>query len=502
MNSKEVLSLVASIANEKEVGLEVIFNALELALVAAARKSYPVDVDLRIVIDRKTGQYKTFRRFEVVADDLPALDAMPTRQISLSAAQFDDPNAALGDIQEELEDNIDFARIGAQSAKQVIYQKIREAERLLIAQKYEKDIGKMVRGLVKRTERGNIIVDLGDNTEAVLPREYAIPREMARSGDYIRAILLEIRPDNKGPQLILSRIEPQLVIDLFTIEVPEINQGSIELIKAARDPGSRAKIAVKSHDQRIDPVGACVGMRGSRVQQITAELCGERVDIVLWDENPAQYVINAMNPAEVISIMMDEDRGSMDIAVAQDKLSQAIGRGGQNVRLASELTGWILNVMSDEEATAKSEEEHNKTQKIFIDHLGVDLEVADILVREGFSSLDEVAYVPVAEMLDIEEFDEDIVEALRASARDALLARAIIRQELGDKAPTDELIALLEDEELAFMLAKKGVSNVDDLAELATDELVELIDIEEEKAASLIMMARKTWFEESIPTES
>ncbi len=496
MNSKEVLQVVEVVANEKEVPREVIFVALELALAAAARKSYPVDVDLRISIDRKSGQYSTYRRFEVVADDLPANESIPTKQISLSAAQLDDPGIEVGDIQEELEENVDFARIGAQSAKQVIYQKIREAERAIVAEKYEKRLGELIRGVVKRVERGNIFVDLGENVEAIIPREYAIPREIARSGDHIRAILFEIRPENKGPQIILSRIAPELVMALFDIEVPEINQGTIEMIKAARDPGSRAKIAVKSHDQRIDPIGACVGMRGSRVQQITNELCGERVDIVLWDDNPAQFVINAMNPAEVISIVVDEDRHSMDIAVSVDKLAQAIGRGGQNVRLASELTGWVLNVMTDDEATAKSEQEGAKIQRIFMEHLGVDEEVADILVREGFSSLDEVAYVPAAEMLEIEEFDEDIVEALRAAARDALLARAIVRQELGDKAPTAELIALLDDEELAFNLAKKGVSSVDDLAELATDELLEMIEMDETKASALIMAARKTWFKE------
>lgn len=324
MNSKEVLQVVEVVANEKEVPREVIFIALELALATAARKSYAVDVDLRVSIDRKTGKYTTYRRFEVVSDDIPSNEAIPTKQISLSAAQLDDPEIEIGDVQEELEDNVDFARIGAQSAKQVIYQKIREAERAIVADKYEKRLGEVVRGVVKRVERGSILVDLGENVEAVIPREYAIPREIARSGDHIRAVLFEIRPDNKGPQLILSRIAPELVMALFDIEVPEINQGTIEMIKAARDPGSRAKIAVKSHDQRIDPIGACVGMRGSRVQQITNELCGERVDIVLWDDNPAQFVINAMNPAEVISIVVDEDRHSMDIAVSQEKLARQL----------------------------------------------------------------------------------------------------------------------------------------------------------------------------------
>ncbi len=496
MNSKEIMLVAEVVSNEKGVSKEVIYQALEAALATAARKTYTFDVDLRVEIDRKTGQYVTYRRWVVVDDDLPVEERLPTRQISLSAARFDDPEVQLGDIVEDLVDNIPFARIGAQTAKQVIYQKVREAERNMIADQYRNQVGHLFRGTVKKVERGNIIVDIGNNVEAFIPKEYALPKEMVRSGDQIRAILFEIRNDGRnGPQIILSRTDNALIQALFTLEVPEINQGLLEIMATARDPGVRAKIAVKTHDQRIDPIGACVGMRGSRVQSVTAELGGERVDIVLWDDNPVQYVINAMSPAEVVSIVIDEDKHSMDIAVAQEKLSQAIGREGQNVRLASELTGWVLNVMSDEDANAKTEREHQKVTQLFIDHLEIEAEIAEILAREGFTTLEEIAYVPASEMLEIEEFDEDIVEALRSNARNALLAQAILRQELGEKAPDEAFIELLDSEDLAYQLAQKGVSSVDDLAELATDELCEISGLDEKTAADLIMQARKTWFE-------
>ena len=495
MNSKEIMLVAEVVSNEKGVAKEVIYQALEAALAMAAKKSYPVEVDLRVEIDRKTGNYTTFRRWEVVADDISREDMSPTKQITLAAARLDEPEIQIGQFVEDEVDNLPFARIGAQTAKQVIYQKVREAERALVANQFKNRIGEVLRGTVKKNDRNGIVVDLGDNIEALIPKEFCLPKEMVRSDDQIRAVLVEIRSDSRGPQIILSRIANELIIGLFSVEVPEINQGTLEIMAAARDPGNRAKIAVKSHDQRIDPIGACVGMRGSRVQSVTSELCGERVDIVLWDGNPAQYVINAMSPAEVLSIVVDEDRHSMDIAVEHEKLAQAIGRNGQNVSLASLLTGWVLNVMSDEDANEKTEVEQNRIIALFCEQLSVDTEVAEILVREGFSTLDEVAYVPISEMLEIEEFDEDIVDALRSSARDALLAQAILHQELGDKAPEEPLLELLNDNALAYRLAKKGVSSVDDLAELATDELCEAGEIDEALAAKLIMEARKTWFE-------
>lgn len=496
MNNKEVMTVAETVSNEKGVSREIIFEALELALAAAAKRSYPVDVDLRIQIDQKTGNYTTYRQWTVVPDDLPSEEKMSTKQISLAAAQLDDPDIEVGAIVEEIVDNIPFARIGAQTAKQIIYQKVREAERHQMAELYSQKLGQLVRGTIKKVERGNIYVDLGQNVEAVLPKENMIPREMLKMGDQVRAVLEEIVEDVRGPQIVLSRTTPKLIKALFEIEVPEINQGSIEILNASRDPGSRAKIAVKSFDQRIDPVGACVGMRGSRVQNITKELNGERVDIILWDDNPIQFVINAMSPAEVVSIVVDEDRHMMDIAVEQEKLSQAIGRNGQNVRLASDLTGWVLNVMSAEEAENKQSKESSRISQVFVDELGVDEEVAEILIREGFSTLEEVAYVPIAEMLEIEEFDEEIVEALRDAAKEALDSYAALKKELGDKAPSADLIQLLEgDHILAYKLAKKDVSTADDLAELAADELAELADIDEDRASQYIMTARQSWFE-------
>lgn len=497
MNNKEIMLVAETVSNEKGISRDEIFEALEHALAAAARRTYTIDVDLRIKIDKTDGSYRTFRRWMVVDDVLPQEDQAPTRQITLSAAQIDDPEIQVGDFIEDEIENIPFARIGAQTAKQIIFQKIREAERMQMARRYENRIGELIRGTIKRIDRGNFFVDIGDNDEAFLPKENMIPRESLRIGNQVRAVLEEISMDNpRGPQIVLSRRSDDLIKSLFEIEVPEINQGSIEIIQASRDPGSRAKIAVKTHDQRIDPVGACVGMRGSRVQNITKELAGERVDIVLWDENPVQFVINAMSPAEVLSVVVDEDRHMMDIAVSQDKLSQAIGRGGQNVRLASKLTGWELNVMGSDDAHEKFEKESGRILDVFMDGLNVDEEVAEILVREGFTTIEEVAYVPVIEMLEIEEFDEDVVEALRTAALDALQNKKELLQNLGESAPTPELIAVLEDNELlAITLAKKNIRTLDDLAELSTDELCELITIDEEDASKYIMAARQSWFE-------
>lgn len=498
MNNKEILLVAETVSNEKGISRNEIFAALESALAVAARRTFSIDVDLRIEIDRTTGNFRTFRRWMVVDDNLPQEEQAPTRQITLSAARIDDPEIEVGAILEEEIENIVFARTDAQSAKQVITQKIRVAERHHIARQYEDRIGELIRGTVKRIDRGNLFIDLGDNSEALLPKENTIPREMFRVGDTLRAVLTEIRDDlQRGPQIILSRRANELIQVLFELEVPEIHQGSIELVAASRDPGSRAKIAVKSHDKRIDPVGACVGMRGSRVQNITRELFGERVDIVLWDANPVQYVINAMSPAEVVSVIVDEDKHMMDIAVSQDKLSQAIGRGGQNVRLASELTGWTLNVMGSEDAESKQYKETTRIADLFTEELNVDEEVAEILIREGFSTIEEVAYVPVNEMLEIEEFDEDVIEALREAAREALERQEDMIKALGDQAPTDDLIRLLDGNELlAIQLAKKDISTLDDLAELSTDELCEMAAIDEEQASRYIMAARESWFEE------
>ncbi len=494
--SKEILLVVDAVSNEKGVGKSVIFEAIEAALASAAKKRYDGDPDVRVEINRKSGEYMTFRRWEVVADDaeLEAAD----RQLPLSRARALDGAVEVGGFVEEVLENAAFGRIAAQTAKQVIVQKVREAERSQVVEQFLSRQGELISGVVKRVERGSVFVDLGGNVEALIAREDMIPREPIRSGDRVRGYLREVRHEPRGPQLFLSRTAPEFLIRLFELEVPEVGQGVIEIKGAARDPGVRAKIAVKTNDQRIDPVGACVGMRGSRVQSVSNELAGERIDIVLWNDNPAQFVINAMSPAEVVSIVVDEDNHSMDVAVTEEKLSQAIGRGGQNVRLASELTGWELNVMTVAEAEAKSGEEAAKLSAVFVDSLGVDEEIAAILVREGFSSLEEVAYVPAQEMLEIDEFDEDLVEELRGRARDALLARAIAaEEEIGDAEPAADLLAMDGmNEELAYLLAGKGVKTQEDLAELSVDDLIDMAGLDSERAAALIMTARAPWFED------
>ena len=495
MNNKEVLLVVEAISNEKGVDKEVIFEAVEAALASATRKRHPEDIDARVSIDRSTGQYNTYRRWEVI-DDEEELEAS-SRQVPLSEAQQRNPELQVGDFIEEPMESVDFGRIAAQTAKQVIVQKVREAERAKVVEAYQDREGELVTGIVKRVERGNVFLDLGSNAEAFIPRENTIPREQVRTGDRLRGWLKEVRAEARGPQLFVSRTAPEFLMELFRLEVPEFGQELLEIMGAARDPGQRAKIAVRALDARIDPVGACVGMRGSRVQAVSNELSGERIDIILWDENPAQFVINAMAPAEVESIVVDEDRHSMDIAVAEENLSQAIGRGGQNVRLASELTGWELNVMTAEQAQAKSEEEASRTAEMFQELLDVDEEVAIILVQEGFSSIEEVAYVPASELLEIAEFDEDIVEELRARARDVLLTREIAQEEQaeGAAAPGEDLLAMEGmDPELAGLLAAEGVVSMDDLAELSVDELMEYEGMDPERAAALIMKAREPWF--------
>ncbi|WP_120995907.1 transcription termination/antitermination protein NusA [Stutzerimonas urumqiensis] len=492
--SKEVLLVVESVSNEKGVPAGVIFEALELALATATKKRYEDEVDLRVQINRQTGAYDSFRRWTIVADEAYQ---NPAAEITVEDAQEEHPGIAVGEVVEEKIESIEFGRIAAQTAKQVIVQKVREAERAQIVEAYRDRVGEIISGTVKKVTRDSVIVDLGNNAEALLAREDIIARETFRVGARVRALLKEIRTENRGPQLVLSRTAPQMLIELFRIEVPEISEGLIEVMGASRDPGSRAKIAVRSKDKRIDPQGACIGMRGSRVQAVSGEIGGERVDIVLWDDNPAQFVINAMAPAEVAAIIVDEDAHAMDIAVAEDNLAQAIGRGGQNVRLASQLTGWTLNVMTEADIQAKQEEETGGILQSFIEELDVDEELAQVLVEEGFTSLEEIAYVPMEEMLAIEGFDEDIVNELRSRAKDRLLTKAIATEEkLADAQPADDLLSLEGmDKETAVELAIRGVATREDLAEQSIDDLLDIDGIDEERAGKLIMAARAHWFE-------
>ena len=500
--SKEILSVIESVSLEKGVPKEVIFGAMEAALAVATKKKYGEDAEFRVAIDRETGEYETFRTWDVVDfDNLDEeVEPNPDAQYSVEEAQQIKADAQLGDVLEEQVESVEFGRIAAQTAKQVIVQKVREAERAQIVEVYESRINELLSGTVKKLGRDSVIVDLGNNAEAILIREHLIPREVFRVGDRLRAMLVEIRPDNRGPQLVLSRTASAMLIELFKVEVPEIAEDVIQILGAARDPGSRAKIAVQTNDGRIDPVGACVGMRGSRVQAVSGELAGERIDIVLWDDNPAQLTINAMAPAEVASIVLDEETHSMDIAVTEANLAQAIGRGGQNVRLASDLCGWSLNIMTEEEAAQKLEEESTKFVAEFIEYLAVDEDVAEVLVEEGFTTLEEVAYVPMEEMLAIDGFDEEIVNELRNRAKDALLTKAIASEEaFGDAKPADDLLEMRTmTRELAFQLANNEVATMEDLAELAVPELLDIVpDLSEDEAAQLIMIAREPWFAEA-----
>jgi N utilization substance protein A len=494
--NKEMLMVIETVSNEKGVEIDIIFEAMEAALASATKKRYGEDVEVRTSIDRETGDYDSFRQWTVFADDSDELE-FPERELRMIDAVDVDPDATPGGIVEEPIESVEFGRIAAQTAKQVIVQKVREAERLKVVEEFEERVGELLGGIVKRVDRNGIFIDLGSNAEGFIPREAMIPREPVRPQDRLKSLLYEVRSEMRGPQLFLNRTSPQFLIELFKIEVPEVGQGLIEILGAARDPGLRAKIAVKSNDARIDPVGACVGMRGSRVQAVSNELAGERVDIILWDENPAQFVINAMSPADVTSIVADEELHSMDIAVEEDKLSQAIGRGGQNIRLASELSGWELNVMTEADAEEKGEAEAKELLEAFKEHLDVDEEVALILVQEGFSTIEEIAYVPTSELVGIEEFDDTIVEELRSRARDVLLIRAISSEEKIDEAePAEDLLSLDGmDRALAFVLASRGVVTREDLAEQAVDELADIEDLDEERAAALIMAARAHWFE-------
>ena len=495
--SKEILMVVDAVSNEKGVEKDIIFEAIEAALASATRRKHGEDIDVRVAIDRETGEYDTWRRWLVFEDESTELE-VPDRELRMIDAVDIDENAEPGGYVEVPMESVEFGRIAAQTAKQVIVQKVREAEREQVVEEYQEREGEMLSGLVKRVDRNGVYIDLGGNAEGFVPRDQMVPREPVRPQDRIKALLTEVRSEPRGPQLFMTRTSPQFLVELFKIEVPEVGQGLIDILGAARDPGLRAKIAVRSNDSRIDAVGACVGMRGSRVQAVSNELAGERVDIILWDDNSAQFVVNAMSPAEVVSIVVDEDKHSMDIAVDEDKLSQAIGRGGQNIRLASELSGWELNVMTAADAEEKSESEMKELIGLFSKQLDVDEEVALILVQEGFSTIEEVAYVPTAELVAIEEFDEDIVDELRSRARDVLLTQAIVQEEKIDEVePAEDLLSLEGMEKgLAFTLASKGVVTREDLAELATDDLLEISEMEADVAAALIMKARAHWFEE------
>ena len=489
---RELLLLVDALSREKNVPKEIVFTALEMALASATKKRFPTeDIDARVEIDRESGEYKSFRRWTVVPDEE---HEEPAHQLAITDAVVRDPELEIGDVVEEPLEPVEFGRIGAQAAKQVILQKIRDAEREQILNDFLERQDNLLTGTVKRIERGNAIVESG-RIEGMVPRDQLIQKEMLRVGDRVRAYVMKIDRTAKGPQLILSRVAPEFLVRLFELEVPEIEEGLIEIKAAARDPGIRAKIAVKSNDPRLDPQGTCIGMRGSRVTAVTNELAGERVDIVLYSDDPAKFVVNALAPAEVQSILVDEEKHSMDVVVDEENLAIAIGRSGQNVRLASELTGWELNLMSVEESQQKHEGETVRLRALFIEKLDVDEEVADILVAEGFTSLEEVAYVPITEMLEIESFDEDTVNELRSRARNALLTEAIVREESVENV--EEALLSLEgmDTEIASKLAANGITTRDALADLAGDELVELTGMASDKAQELIMKARAHWFE-------
>lgn len=486
--SREILLLVDALAHEKNVAREVIFTALELALASATKKKHDSGVDIRVEIDQETGEYQAFRCWTILPEEeIENPDAEITIEDERSKGK------ANNDLIKELIPSEEFGRIGAQAAKQVILQKVREAEREQILKDFLAQDEKLISGQIRRMERGNGIIEIG-RLDAILPRDQMIPKENLRINDRIRAILIKIDETPRGPQLILSRTAPEFIIRLFKLEVPEIEEGLLEIMAASRDPGLRSKIAVKANDQRLDPVGTCVGMRGSRVQAVTSELAGERVDIILWSIEPAQFVINAMAPAEVLSVVVDEDKHSMDLVVAEDQLAQAIGRNGQNIRLASELTGWELNILTEEQSDQKTKEEYTSASQLFIEKLDVDEDVADILVKEGFSSLEEIAYVPIEEMVEIEAFDEDTVNELRSRASAVILTAAIAKEEKISE-PADDLLGMDGmDSDTAKLLASKEIITMEDLAELAVDELIELVKMDEERAKVLIMTARAPWF--------
>ncbi|TXV56675.1 transcription termination factor NusA [Enterobacter hormaechei] len=495
--NKEILAVVEAVSNEKSLPREKIFEALESALATATKKKYEQEIDVRVEIDRKSGDFDTFRRWVIVEEV-----TQPTKEITLEAARFEDESLNVGDYVEDQIESVTFDRITTQTAKQVIVQKVREAERALVVDQFRDQEGEIITGVVKKVNRDNISLEiksegLPGNAEAVILREDMLPRENFRPGDRIRGVLYAVRPEARGAQLFVTRSKPEMLVELFRIEVPEIGEEVIEIKAAARDPGSRAKIAVKTNDKRIDPVGACVGMRGARVQAVSTELGGERIDIVLWDDNPAQFVINAMAPADVASIVVDEDKHTMDIAVEAGNLAQAIGRNGQNVRLASQLSGWELNVMTVVDLQAKHQAEAHAAIDTFTKYLDIDEDFATVLVEEGFSTLEELAYVPMKELLEIDGLDEPTVEALRERAKNALTTLALAQEEsLGDKKPADDLLNLEGlDRAIAFKLAARGVCTLEDLAEQGVDDLADIEGLTDEKAGELIMAARNIcWF--------
>jgi N utilization substance protein A len=492
--SKDILLVVDSISNEKGVEKEVIFEAIEAALATVTAKRFLEEANVRVAIDRKTGEYESFRYWNVVADDHEEI--IPSQDMTLSQAKELDADLEVGDVVEEAIESEEFGRISAQQAKQVIIDKVRKAERKKVVDQYRRRIGELLNGVVKKVTRDALILDLGDNAEAIILREEMIPREMVRNGDRLRCYLYAVREDKRGPQLLLSRTRPEMLMELFKIEVPEVAEEVIEIKAAARDPGSRAKIAVKTNDGRIDPIGACVGMRGSRVQAVSSELSGERIDIILWDDNPAQLVINAMAPAEIASIEVDEESKTMDLAVREDQLSLAIGRSGQNVRLASEMTGWTLNVMSENEAQLKTEQESEHAKELFIKQLDIDEDVANLLIYEGFTSIEEIAYVPQSELLAIEDFDEEIVTELQSRARDALLTKELAtEEELSRAEPAADLLEIEGvTRELAVQFARRGIITREDLAEQSVDDIADVQGLDEKVAAKIIMLAREHWF--------
>lgn len=489
--NRELLLLVDVLAREKNISRDVVFSALEAALAQATKKRIHDEADVLVTIDRETGEYQSFRRWQVVADEG---DINEFSQTPLSEAQKDDAEVEIGDFLEEALESIEFGRIGAQTAKQVVLQKIRDAEREQVLTDFLERQERIVSGTIKRIERGNAIIEAG-KIEAILPRDQMIQKENLRTGDRVKAYLLRIDRNARGPQIVLSRITPEFIIRLFELEVPEIEDGLLELKSCARDPGIRAKIAVKSNDPRIDPIGTCVGMRGMRVMAVRNEIAEEQIDIVLWSPDPAQYVINALAPAEVASIVVDEDKHAMDVVVEEANLASAIGKGGQNVRLASELTGWTINLITQEESEKRQEAETAATRLLFMEQLDIDEEVANLLIEEGFTTLEEIAYVPLAEMLEIEGLDEETVNELRSRARDVLLNADIAAEEKLEEA--DEALLTLEgmDKELASKLLNENIRTLDELAELAADELMTLTGLNEDRAKALILKAREHWFE-------
>ncbi|MDR2127534.1 MAG: transcription termination factor NusA [Burkholderiaceae bacterium] len=489
--NRELLMLVDAISRDKNVERDVVIGAVEAALAQATKKLYAGDVDIRMAVDRDTGEYETFRRWRVVPDEAGL--QLPDQEILLFEAREQIPDIEVDEYIEEPVESVPIGRIGAMAAKQVILQKIRDAEREMLLNDFMSRGEKIFSGTVKRMDKGDVIVEAG-RVEGRLKRSEMIPKENLRSGDRVRAMIMEVDLTLRGAPILLSRSAPEFMVELFRQEVPEIEQGLLEIKSCARDPGSRAKIAVVSHDKRVDPIGTCVGVRGTRVNAVTNELAGERVDIVLWSEDPAQFVIGALAPANVQSIVVDEEKHVMDVVVDEENLAIAIGRGGQNVRLASDLTGWKINIMDAEESAQKQEQETTSVRQLFMEKLDVDQEIADILINEGFTNLEEVAYVPLHEMLDIEGFDEETVNELRARAKDALLTMEIAREEKVS-AVSQDLVSLEGlTTELIEKLADAGVKTRDDLADLAVDELTEITGQAQEEASALILKAREHWF--------